>query len=52
MQKFYINLQQLQSLINVLGEFPAKQTLASIDMLRNLEKVNESTKVQDNPIPS
>jgi hypothetical protein len=36
MKQFLLNEQQAQQLFVVLGELPAKQSLSSIDMLRNL----------------
>jgi hypothetical protein len=36
MKQFLLNEQQAQQLFAVLGEFPAKQVLSSMDMLRNL----------------
>lgn len=40
MKVFKINEQQLQSLANVLGEFPAKQVIPSIDVLRALPEID------------
>ena len=46
MKVFKINEQQLQNLANVLGEFPAKQVLASIDVLRALPEIDPVIEVQ------
>lgn len=42
MKIYQINEQQLQTIANVLGEFPAKQVISVIDMLRSLSPVEES----------
>jgi hypothetical protein len=39
MKEFKINEQQLQYVAQILGEFPAKQVLQSIDILRNLPEI-------------
>jgi hypothetical protein len=48
MKDFLINQNQLQMLFNVLGEFPAKQVMQSLDMLRSLkEYVSSSIKQEE-----
>lgn len=36
MRDFIIKVEQIQALLNILGEFPAKQVIQAIDMLRQL----------------
>ncbi len=44
MKEFKINAQQLQILLNVLGEFPANKVINVIDMLRNLQEFVDPVK--------
>jgi hypothetical protein len=44
MKDYRINAQQIQGLLQLLGEFPAKQVIAGIDLLRNLPEVLEEKK--------
>ena len=39
MKEFRIKLDQLQVILNVLGEFPAGKVIQSIDLLRNLPEI-------------
>lgn len=39
---YQIDEQQLQTIANVLGEFPAKQVINVIDLLRGLTPVEET----------
>jgi len=41
MKMYKISEQQLQTLANTLGEFPAKQVIGAIDMLRGLTEMPE-----------
>lgn len=38
MDNFIISTQQINAILNILGEFPAKQVIAGVDLLRNLPK--------------
>lgn len=40
MKEFKISQEQLQSILNVLGELPAKNVIALIDMIRALPEVD------------
>lgn len=44
MENFIINLQQINIVLQTLGEFPAKQVISSVDILRNLPKFVEPEK--------
>jgi hypothetical protein len=46
MKAFKITEQQLQTLAGILGEFPAKQVITAIDMLRALPETEELVEVQ------
>ena len=48
MQEFKINSDQLQSLLNVLGEFPAKNVINVIDMIRQLKPIEKHPDLQEN----
>ena len=42
MKKYLIDQNQLQALLNVLAEFPAKQVIGAIDLIRNLKEYEET----------
>lgn len=42
MKEFKISEQQIQQIGSVLLEFPAKQVLSALDLLRNLTVLEES----------
>ena len=45
MKVFKINEQQMQTIANILGEFPAKQVINGIDILRNLKEEEDNVEM-------
>jgi hypothetical protein len=49
MQEFTIKEKEVQFLLNLLGEFPAKNVISGIDLLRSISmKAQENKEVPEN----
>lgn len=48
MDNYIISAQQINAILNILGEFPAKQVIGGIELLRNLTK-QEVVKQPESP---
>lgn len=47
MENFIINVNQINAILNILGEFPAKHVIGGIELLRNLPKQELYEKVEE-----